>query len=145
MINFVKGDILLSNDEAIINPVNIVGVMGKGLALQFKEKYPLNFKLYNNACKNNKVQIGIMYVTRENNKIIINFPTKKHWRNPSKIEYINSGLDSLILLIQQNNIKSVSIPPLGCGCGGLNWDEVKQLIIQKLSILDNVIINIYEP
>lgn len=145
MINFVKGDILLSNDEAIINPVNIVGVMGKGLALQFKEKYPLNFKLYHNACKNNKVQIGKMYATRENNKIIINFPTKKHWRNPSKIEYINSGLDSLILLIQQNNIKSVSIPPLGCGCGGLNWDEVKQLIIQKLSILDNVIINIYEP
>ena len=145
MINFVKGDILLSNDEAIINPVNIVGVMGKGLALQFKEKYPLNFKLYHNACKNNKVQIGKMSATRENNKIIINFPTKKHWRNPSKIEYINSGLDSLILLIQQNNIKSVSIPPLGCGCGGLNWNDVKQLIIQKLSILDNVIINIYEP
>ena len=145
MINLVKGNIFLSNDEALINPVNIVGVMGKGLALQFKEKYPLNFKLYQNACKNNKVQIGKMFTTRENNKIIINFPTKKHWRNPSNIEYIDSGLDSLILLLQQNNIKSVSIPPLGCGCGGLNWIDVKQLLISKLSILDNVIINIYEP
>ena len=145
MINFVKGNIFLSNDEALINPVNIVGVMGKGLALQFKEKYPLNFKLYQNACKKHKIQIGKTFTTRENNKIIINFPTKKHWRNPSKIEYIDSGLDSLILILQQNNIKSVSIPPIGCGCGGLNWNDVKQLLIQKLSILDNVIINIYEP
>lgn len=145
MINLIKGNIFLSNDEALINPVNIIGVMGKGLALQFKEKYPLNFKLYQNACKKHKVQIGKMFTTRENNKIIINFPTKKHWRNPSKIKYINSGLDSLILILQQYNIKSVSIPPIGCGYGRLNWIDIKQLLINKLSILDNVIINIYEP
>ncbi len=145
MISFIKGDIFLSKDEALINPVNIVGVSGKGLALQFKVKYPLNFNLYKNACFKHEIQIGKMFTTRENNKIIINFPTKKHWRNLSKIKYINSGLDSLILLLQQNNIKSVSIPPLGCGCGELNWDDVKQLLIKKLSILNNVIINIYEP
>ena len=87
MIHFVKGNLFDSNADALVNTINIVGVMGKGIALECKKKYPYNFKMYYNACKQNKIQIGKMFVIKESNKFIINFPTKKHWRNPSKIEY----------------------------------------------------------
>lgn len=130
-----KGNIFESNTEAIVNTVNCVGVMGKGLALQFKKKYPENFMAYKNACDLGQVKVGKMFVYKANtlfgNKYIINFPTKKHWRNPSKLEYIVAGLDDLIEIIKSNEIKSIAIPPLGCGLGGLDWVIVKRLIVSK--------------
>lgn len=122
--------------------------MGKGLALQFKKAFPENFKAYVKACKNKEIDIGKLFIFKENTpqgeKIIINFPTKKHWRNPSKYEYIEKGLDNLTKIITEHNIKSIAIPPLGCGQGGLLWKKVKKMIDEKLSSLD-IDIYVYEP
>ena len=149
MIEYVKGNILDSEVEAIINTVNTVGVMGKGIALQFKKAFPSNYKSYSEACKNKEVKVGEMFVTKDSNihsgeKIIINFPTKQHWRNPSEYLYIEKGLEDLINVIDQYQIKSIAIPPLGAGNGGLNWGKVKKIIEEKLSQLDIKIL-IYEP
>ncbi len=149
MINYVTGNILDSKATAIVNTVNTIGVMGKGIALQFKKAYPNNYKSYSTACKNKKVLIGKMFVTTDSNissgeKIIINFPTKEDWRKPSEYIYIEEGLDDLINVINLNQVKSIAIPPLGAGNGGLRWDKVKDLIEKKLSSLD-VKIFIYEP
>jgi O-acetyl-ADP-ribose deacetylase (regulator of RNase III)/uncharacterized protein YwgA len=149
MIRFTKGNLLQSNVEALINTVNTVGVMGKGIALQFKDKFPENFRLYKRASENHEVEIGKVFVTPTNRmdgvKWIINFPTKKHWRYPSKIEYIEQGLEDLAYQIHEKNIKSIAIPPLGCGNGGLDWPVVKDLIIAKLSELADVEILVFEP
>lgn len=122
----------------LVNPVNCVGVMGKGLALLFKNKHPQHFKDYQVACKNNKIQIGKCWIWEQKDLIsstsIVCFPTKDHWRNPSKYEYIKKGLDSLKNLVLLHNIEYLVIPPLGCGCGGLNWKIVKSLIYDSLSI-----------
>ncbi|MBO4700916.1 MAG: macro domain-containing protein [Alphaproteobacteria bacterium] len=141
------GDIFKAETEAVVNTVNCVGIMGKGIALQFREKYPENYKSYKHACDNGKVVVGKMFVTKNGllkPNYIINFPTKEHWRGKSKLEYIETGLDDLKLVLQKYNIKSVAIPPLGAGNGGLDWLTVKQLIIQKLNDLDTDII-IFEP
>ncbi|MEC5253431.1 macro domain-containing protein [Bacillus licheniformis] len=149
MIQITKGNLLKANVEALVNTVNTVGVMGKGIALQFKQAYPENFKQYQAACKQKKIHPGKMFTVPisliENPKYIINFPTKRHWRSKSKIEDIALGLNDLRAVIINENIKSVAIPPLGCGNGGLNWDEVKPLILNKLGGLDGVEIFIYEP
>jgi len=149
MIIYQHGDLLSSDVEAIVNTVNCVGVMGRGIALQFKKKFPDNFKFYENACKNNEVVLGKMLVFQTdelfNPKYIINFPTKKHWRGKSKIEDIELGLDDLLNAIQKYDIKSIAIPPLGCGLGGLDWSVVKPLIERKLSILDEVTVVVFEP
>lgn len=149
MIKFKTGNILNSETEAIVNTVNLEGVMGKGIALEFKEIFPDNYKVYKEACKEGKLEIGKMLVTStnllKNPNFIINFPTKKHWRYPSKIEYIKSGLEDLKKVILKNDIKSISIPPLGCGNGKLNWYDVKPLIISTLNDLENIEINVYEP
>jgi O-acetyl-ADP-ribose deacetylase (regulator of RNase III) len=112
-----------------VNTVNTVGVMGKGVALMFKEAFPDNFRAYENACKRKEIHIGRMFVTERQNLIgpkwIINFPTKQHWRNPSKIEWIEEGLEDLKRIIIENNIKSLAIPPLGSGNGGLGWVNVR--------------------
>ncbi len=131
MIKIVSGNILKDNNsQAITNPVNCVGVMGAGLALQFKKQYPNNFKEYKLACNLNKVKLGKMFITRlEYNRYIINFPTKYHWKENSKIEYINTGLENLLFQLNDLNIKSIAIPKLGCGLGGLDWNDVKQSII----------------
>jgi len=149
MIKFITGNILESNAEALINTVNTVGVMGKGIALQFKKAFHKNFKEYVDACKRKEINIGKLFVVKDSNlnagdKIIINFPTKKDWRKPSEYSYIKAGLDDLILVIKKYNIKSVAIPPLGSGNGGLDWNEVKKLIEQKLSNIEVDII-VYEP
>lgn len=148
MISFKEGDILESEAKALINTVNTVGVMGKGIALQFKNAFPLNFKIYQKACKDRTFDIGNILVTNESTingeKIIINFPTKKDWRNPSEYEYIEKGLQELRKYILDNKIESIAIPPLGAGNGGLEWDRVKKMIIDYLSDLDSDII-IYEP
>jgi len=148
-ITFKKGDLLIEKVEALVNTVNTVGVMGKGIALQFKQQYPTNFKLYKRACEKGEVEVGKMFVTALNQMIppyyIINFPTKQHWRAKSRIEYITEGLDDFIKVLKKTDIKSVAIPPLGCGNGGLNWEEVKSIISQKTKSLPEVTFIIYEP
>lgn len=149
MIKYKTGNILESDAEALINTVNTVGVMGKGIALQFKKAYHSNFKAYSEACKKKVVQVGKLFVTKDSNlvsgeKYIINFPTKTDWRKPSEYSYIEAGLDNLIEVISKHNIKSVAIPPLGAGNGGLEWEKVKRIIEQKLNNLD-VDIFVYEP
>lgn len=149
MIKFTKGDMMSSSAEALINTVNTVGVMGKGIALQFKESFPANFATYVKACKNGELVPGKLLVTKEKNtageeKIIINFPTKKHWRYPSTYEYIESGLQALVDVIKKYDIKSMAIPPLGCGNGGLKWDVVKKIIVNALQEIDAEIV-VYEP
>lgn len=148
MIQYVEGNILESDAMALVNTVNLVGVMGKGIALQFKKQFPINFKLYKKACEENTIGIGKLLVTKEQTvfgeKIIINFPTKKDWRKSSEYSYIEDGLDDLIRIIGEYHIKSVAIPPLGAGNGGLHWEIVKKIIEGKLSSLPIDII-VYEP
>ncbi|WP_144549662.1 macro domain-containing protein [Bacillus sp. X1(2014)] len=151
MIIYEKGDLFkqLNRVEAIINTVNCVGVMGKGIALEFKNRFPENFQIYKNKCLTKELTIGRSFIyqvpNNEITKFIVNFPTKKHWRNPSKIEYIEEGLDNLTKLITEYNIKSIAMPALGCGNGNLDWNIVKPLIEKKLNHLSNVEIVIYEP
>lgn len=149
MIKFLTGNIFESDAQAIINTVNTVGVMGKGIALQFKKIYPNNFKVYNKACKDGVFNIGDLLVTTETNistgeKIIINFPTKKDWRKPSEYEYIEQGLEKLKKVITDYNLMSIAIPPLGAGNGGLKWEKVKTIIINYLKDSDIEIL-VYEP
>lgn len=146
MISYTSGDLLQSSADALVNTVNCEGYMGKGIAYQFKLRYPENNKDYIKACKNGTLQIGRLHYFRERSKVIINFPTKDKWRAKSKLEYIDKGLDELVKLIIYLNISSIAIPPLGSGNGGLIWSEVKELIEKKLSIakLENVHIYIYE-
>lgn len=149
MIKFTTGNILHADVEAIINTVNCVGVMGKGIALQFKKAYPENFTAYKKACDLKEVVPGKMFIYETNYginpKYIINFPTKRHWRGNSKIEDIENGLIALVSEIKTRKIKSIAIPPLGAGLGGLDWNIVKNMIIQSLSILEDIDIEIYEP
>nr|WP_314115644.1 macro domain-containing protein [uncultured Leptotrichia sp.] len=142
-----KGNIFESETQALINPVNIEGVMGKGLAYQFKIKYPDNFKKYKQACLEKKIDIGkdLIY-TEEKNKIIINFPTKRSWRENSKIEYIQVGLKKLEELLRQLEIKSVSLPPIGAGNGKLDWNNVKKEIEKfDTKVSKDINIIVYEP
>lgn len=149
MIEFTQGDILRADVEAIVNTVNCVGVMGRGIALQFKKAYPANFTAYLEACNNKQVQPGKMFVfdTQQlaNPRFIINFPTKRHWKGASRIEDIESGLEALISTIQEKQIKSIAIPPLGAGLGGLDWTLVRQRIETYLANLNDVNIFVYEP
>ncbi len=147
-MKFVNGNIFECNAEALINTVNTVGVMGKGIALQFKEQFPVNYELYVNACKKGEVEIGKMFITHTNSMLnpqwIINFPTKKHWINKSSYAFVESGLDDLVIQINKLNIKSIAIPPLGAGQGGLDWEVVKSIILNKLGNLD-IEITVFEP
>ena len=149
MIKYITGDILESNADALINTVNTVGVMGKGIALQFKKAYQNNYKSYVEACKRNEIEIGKVFIVKDSNlisgtKYIINFPTKKDWRKPSEYSFIDAGLDDLVRVLKEYKIKSVAIPPLGAGNGGLEWEKVKKIIERKLENLD-VEITVFEP
>jgi O-acetyl-ADP-ribose deacetylase (regulator of RNase III) len=149
MITFVKGNLLEAPVEALVNTVNTVGVMGKGIALMFKEAFPPNFRAYEEACEHHEVTIGRMFVTAtgalNGPRWIINFPTKKHWRQPSQLEWITEGLGDLKRVIQQNHIRSVALPPLGSGNGGLDWHVVRKGVEQILSDLHDVDVLVYEP
>lgn len=139
-----KGNIFNSSCEFLVNPVNCVGVMGKGLALEFKNKYPLNFEIYKKACDNTSFNIGNLLIVPVDNKFIVNFPTKKHWRNKSDLEFIKIGLEELKVAIKDFNIKSIALPKLGCGLGGLDWNEVFDLIKDfHNSIEDNVLVQVF--
>lgn len=149
MIHYKIGNLLESEAEALVNTVNTVGVMGKGIALQFKNTFPNNFKIYQKACKNNELQVGKLLITEEESlllgkKVIINFPTKTNWRLPSEYSYIEDGLIELVKEIQNRKIKSIAIPPLGAGNGGLDWNQVKAILQKHLSNIDCEIY-IYEP
>lgn len=173
MIEFVKGDILRSQCEALVNPVNTVGVMGNGLARQFKDKFPTNYKIYREAClgfalagtmfnpyeddpwstTTKRLDVGLLCCVRDmvtfqgfsSPVLIINFPTKKSWKKPSELDYIKNGLIALRDLLLEGNIKSVAIPPLGCGKGLLDWNLVKQLMELILVNVTDVDIKIHLP
>ena len=149
MIHFKIGDIVAEDAEALVNTVNCVGVMGRGIALQFKRAFPENFRAYAEACSRSDVQLGQMFVfateTITNPRYIINFPTKRHWRSSSRIEDIEAGLDALGRLIRELGIRSIAVPALGCGLGGLEWSAVRPRIEEALSRCDDLQAIIFEP
>ncbi|WP_409966859.1 macro domain-containing protein [Bengtsoniella intestinalis] len=146
MIHYVTGNLLEAEAIALVNTVNCEGVMGKGIAYQFKLAYPETNKSYISACENGSLRVGTLHYYRENGKIVINFPTKIKWRNKSEMDYIEKGLDALIPLLEELSVDSVAIPPLGSGNGGLVWGEVRELIEKKLNpISEKLDIYIYEP
>lgn len=149
MIRYTQGNLLQAPAEALINTVNEVGVMGKGIALMFREAFPENTRVYESACKAGDVHVGAMLVVHDRDltghRWIINFPTKKHWRHPSKLEWIRAGLRDLARVIRDHNIHSVAVPPLGCGNGGLEWTVVKKEIELALSELSDVDVLVYAP
>lgn len=148
-MQFVKGNLLESKVQALVNTVNTVGVMGKGIALQFKEAFPNNYKIYVDACKKKELQPGKLLVVKEDTlqgeRIIINFPTKTAWQFKSKYEYVEEGLKELVKVITDHNIQSIAIPPLGCGNGGLKWEKVRPMMEKYLGDLTDVEIQVFEP
>lgn len=149
-IRIMRGDLLKQEDvDAIVNTVNCVGVMGKGIALQFKNKWSENFRAYEAACKAGEVKPGRMFVFDSGGLVkpnfIINFPTKRNWRGKSKIEDIKSGLKDLVSQVRRLGIRSIAIPPLGCGNGGLDWDEVRPLIEAAFKDMPDVDVRLFEP
>ncbi len=171
-IRYTTGNILDDNSEALVNTVNCKGVMGRGVALEFKKRFPENFKAYAEACAQGELKPGKMFVfsypkkceqgevlpgqmalfgegerdeSARNLNFIINFPTKNHWRNPSKIRYIEDGLDDLARVIHELGIRKIAMPALGCGHGGLEWRTVRECIEERLGGLENLDVVVYEP
>jgi len=149
MIEYKKGNLLEADAEALVNTVNCVGIMGKGIALQFKKAFPENFRHYEKACRNEQVRLGQMFIVPTNSfanpKYIINFPTKRHWKGKSRLEDIRKGLGALANDIQHLGIHSIALPPLGCGNGGLEWSEVAPLIESAFAKMPNVQVLLFEP
>ena len=149
MIRFTSGNILEADAEALVNSVNCVGFMGRGVALQFKKAWPANFTAYAAACRRGEVQPGRMFVYETgqltNPRYIVNFPTKRHWRGKSRIEDIEAGLRSLVEEILARGIRSIALPPLGSGLGGLHWSDVRRRIEAALGSLEEVQVIVYEP
>jgi O-acetyl-ADP-ribose deacetylase (regulator of RNase III) len=149
MIVHDSGDLLAADVEALVNTVNCVGVMGKGIALQFKRRYPENFKQYAEACKRGEVRLGHMFVvdlhSMSGPRYIINFPTKNHWKSSSRLVDIESGLNDLVSVIRDVGITSIAVPALGAGNGGLPWSDVEPLITNALGGLDGVDVHLYPP
>ncbi len=149
MIEFKHGDILAEEAEALVNTVNCVGIMGRGIALQFKKAFPANFKAYEAACRRREVEPGRMFVFETGRltypRYIINFPTKRHWRGKSRVEDIEAGLAALVEEIKHRGIRSIAIPPLGSGLGGMEWADVRPRIEQALRGLIEVRVVVFEP
>jgi O-acetyl-ADP-ribose deacetylase (regulator of RNase III) len=148
-MRFTQGNLLDADVDALVNTVNTMGIMGKGIALMFKERFPDNFQAYEAACKRKELSLGHMFVTESlelnGPRWIINFPTKAHWRYPSKLEWIRAGLKDLRRVILEKEIKSIAVPPLGSGNGGLDWEDVRPIIKDELSELPEVEVIVYEP
>lgn len=142
-----QGNLLAADVDALVNTVNSQGVMGKGLALQFKRAFPDSFASYQRACRAGEVVPGRMHIVQRlaSPRFIINFPTKTHWRQPSKLSYIRDGLRDLTAQVRALGIASIAVPPLGCGLGGLAWADVKPLIIQVFEDLPEVRVVLFEP
>jgi O-acetyl-ADP-ribose deacetylase (regulator of RNase III) len=149
MLRYSQGNLLDAEADAVVNTVNEVGVMGKGIALMFREAFKENYEAYAAACEQGKVKVGHMFVTQNHAltgpKWIINFPTKKHWRYPTKFEWVEEGLKDLRRVIEEKHIKSIALPPLGCGNGGLEWTQVRKAMESALKDLSSVDILVFEP
>lgn len=150
MIERTSGDLLQSPAEALVNAVNCVGIMGKGLALQFRNRFPKMFADYAEACDGERIVIGRMHTFDRGHDFnqgrwIINFPTKRHWREPSRLEFIESGLRDLVVTVERLEIRSLAVPALGCGLGGLRWEEVEPRIESAFAALANVQVLLYPP
>lgn len=153
MIEYQTGDILEADAQALVNSVNCVGVMGKGIALQFKRKFPQNFRAYEKVCKNDALKPGRVFVhdrgalfaSDQAPRYIVNVPTKTHWRRPSELAYIEAGMEALVDEIQQRGIASVAIPPLGCGNGGLEWERVEAIIQHHMQAVPATRVVLYPP
>ena len=149
MIEITRGNLLMAEAEGLVNTVNCVGYMGKGIALQFKQAFPANFKAYETACADKAVVPGRMLIHDNgglvNPRWIINFPTKRHWRGKSRLEDIASGLKALVADVQRLGIHSIAVPPLGCGLGGLDWAVVRPMIEDAFSALPDVKVLLFEP
>ena len=143
------GNILKANAQALVNPVNCVGVAGKGLALLFRRAWPANYNIYVAACKNGQLRPGRLHIFPTgrlgNPKWIINFPTEDDWRDKSKLIYIEAGLDALVIACLTNRIERVAIPPLGCGLGGLKWEDVEPLIRERFAARMYIVVDLYKP
>ena len=148
MIELTRGNIITADAEALVNSVNCVGVMGKGVALQFRKAFPDNYDEYRRACDEGRVVPGEVLVTETgslvNPKYIVNFPTKRHWRGDSRLEDIRTGLDSLARELRRRGIASVAVPPLGCGNGGLDWEAVRPVVVEALADLTTKV-TLFEP
>jgi O-acetyl-ADP-ribose deacetylase (regulator of RNase III) len=149
MIEEGTGNLLTADVEAVVNTVNTVGIMGKGIALQFKRAYPANFAAYRAACDRGDVRLGEMFVfdtaIKGPRRYVINFPTKQHWKNNSQLEDVKAGLDDLVRVVTERGIRSVAIPALGCGNGGLDWQVVRPLIEQACARMPGVRVVIFPP
>jgi O-acetyl-ADP-ribose deacetylase (regulator of RNase III) len=149
MIELTRGDILRAEAEALVNTVNCVGFMGRGIALQFKRAFPANFAAYAAACKRGDVQPGRMLIVETgqltNPRYIVNFPTKRHWKGKSRLADIDAGLDALVADVTRLRIRSIAVPPLGCGLGGLDWADVRPRIERAFVALPDVRVLVYEP
>lgn len=149
MIEYKVGNILAEDAEALVNTVNCVGIMGRGIALQFKKAFPANFKAYEGVCQRGELQPGQMFVFETNEltnpRYIINFPTKRHWRGKSRLTDIEAGLEALVSEVKERDIRSVAIPPLGSGLGGLNWFSVRKKIEEALGAIPDVHVIVFEP
>lgn len=145
MIRYVRGNLFESKAEALVNTVNCVGIMGKGIAYQFRRAYPAMFKDYERRCRLGEIKLGQVTDYIENGRRIINFPTKGHWKSASKLQDISEGLIALKDLLLRNHIRSVALPPLGCGNGGLSWPLVRQEVDRILGDIDEVLVEAYEP
>ena len=149
MIRFCNGNLLEADADAMVNTVNCVGIMGKGIALQFKQAFPDNYKSYAKACARQEVELGRMFVFLTGKistpSFIINFPTKNHWKGKSKLSDIKSGLVDLIDVVRRNRIKSIALPPLGCGNGGLDWSSVFPLIEAAFATVPEVSLLLFAP
>lgn len=140
MLTFVRGNLFESPAKVLVNTVNTVGVMGKGIALTFKQVYPEMFAQYQALCESKRFDVGNLWLYKTENKWILNFPTKRHWRNPSKLEYVDAGLQKFAATFAEHGITSIAFPELGCGNGELSWDVVRPLMVKHLR---NLPINIY--
>ena len=146
MISYVTGDLLKSPAQTLVNPVNTVGVMGKGLALQFKKAYPAMFTEYKTRCEQGRLDVGTLWLHKSSDRWILNFPTKKHWRGKSKIAYIEAGLQTFVTTYADEGITSAAFPMLGCGAGGLDWEtQVKPVMEHYLSPLPiEILVYVYD-
>jgi O-acetyl-ADP-ribose deacetylase (regulator of RNase III) len=149
MVELTQGDILNASVEALVNTVNCVGVMGRGIALQFRKAFPENFKAYEAACKRKEVVPGKMFIYESGlltgPRFVINFPTKRHWKGKSRIKDIEAGLAALAREVKDRGIRSIAVPPLGCGLGGLDWSEVRPKIVAAFQDLQDVRVLLFEP
>ncbi len=149
MIRYKTGDLLAEDAEVLVNAVNCVGVMGRGIALRFRKAFPENFRAHAEACRRGEVRPGRMFVFETgalaNPRCIVNFPTKRHWRDDSRIGDIQAGLEDLVTVIRERDIRSIAVPPLGCGLGGLEWDDVRPRIERALRGLGDPDVVVFEP